>query len=44
MKSLGQLCATLYDIKNVNVTEEALHQRFNQEAVTFLKTIFNFVI
>ncbi|MEZ2658117.1 hypothetical protein ACBP89_08515 [Aneurinibacillus aneurinilyticus] len=41
MKSLGQLCATLYDIKNVNVTEEALHQRSNQQAVTFLKTIFN---
>nr|WP_277137816.1 IS4 family transposase [Aneurinibacillus aneurinilyticus] len=41
MKSLGQLCATLYDVKNVNVTEEALHQRFNQQAVNFLKTIFN---
>ncbi|KIV50619.1 hypothetical protein AM501_08975 [Aneurinibacillus migulanus] len=23
MKSLSQLCATLYDVKNVNVTEEA---------------------
>ncbi|NMF01221.1 hypothetical protein HF838_23785, partial [Aneurinibacillus aneurinilyticus] len=41
MKSLGQLCATLYDVKNVNVTEEALNQRFNQQAVKFLKTIFN---
>jgi hypothetical protein len=40
VKSLGRLCAILYDVKKVNVTEEALNQRFNQQAVDFLKAIF----
>jgi hypothetical protein len=41
VKSLSQLCATLYDVKKVNITEEALNQRFNQQAVDFLTAIFH---
>jgi hypothetical protein len=29
VKSLSQLCATLYDVKKVTITEEALNQWFN---------------
>ncbi|MDM5189273.1 hypothetical protein QUF99_18790 [Bacillus sp. DX4.1] len=35
VKSLSQLCANLYDFKNVNVTEKALNQHVNQRAVDF---------
>lgn len=40
MNSLGQLCARLYEFIDIHVTEEALNQRFNQQAVHFLKDIF----
>jgi hypothetical protein len=40
VKPLSQLCATLYDVKKVNITGEALNQRFNKQAVAFLKAMF----
>ncbi|HDX9580783.1 TPA: IS4 family transposase, partial [Bacillus pseudomycoides] len=41
IKSLGQLCASLYEFTQIDITEEALNLRFNQKAVEFLKSIFN---
>jgi hypothetical protein len=40
INSLGQLCARFYEFTHIHVTEEALNQRFNQQAVHFLKDIF----
>jgi hypothetical protein len=40
-QSLSQLCGKLYSFSNVHLTKEALNQRFNQQAVAFLQTVFH---
>lgn len=43
IKSLSELCTRFYHLTGIDITTEGLNQRFNQNAVAFLKELFEYM-